>query len=129
MAIANHKIHLILTDTGSSADILYKPIFNLMKIDHAKLAPARSPLITFSGEQVLPVGSIELQVTAGTSPRQKTIIMRFLVVDKPSAYNAIFGRTTLNELKAVTSTSHLCMKFPTEEGVRVVKGDQKVARV
>jgi hypothetical protein len=45
-----------------------------------------------------------------------------------SAYNAIFGRTALNELKAVTSTPHLSMKFLTEEGVEVVKGDQKEAR-
>jgi hypothetical protein len=50
------------------------------------------------------------------------------LVDRPSAYNAIFGRTALNELKAVTSTPHLSMKFPTEEGVEVVKGDQREAR-
>jgi hypothetical protein len=50
-------------------------------------------------------------------------MVKFLVVDKPSAYNAIFGRTTLNELKVVMSTPHLSMKFPNAEGVGVVKGD------
>jgi hypothetical protein len=44
------------------------------------------------------------------------------------AYNTIFGRTTLNELKAVTSTPHLIMKFPIDQGVRIVKGDQREAR-
>lgn len=78
---------------------------------------------------MLPIGSIELQVTAWTFPRQKTIMVRFLVVDRPSAYHAIFGRTALNELKAVTSTPHLCMKFLTDEGVGVVKGDQKATRL
>jgi hypothetical protein len=34
----------------------------------------------------------------------------------------------LNELRAITSTSHLKMKFPTEQGVGEVKGDQWVAR-
>jgi hypothetical protein len=33
LAIANHKIHWILVDSGSSTDILYKSTFDLMKID------------------------------------------------------------------------------------------------
>jgi hypothetical protein len=33
LAIANNKIHRILIDIGSSADILYKIAFELMKID------------------------------------------------------------------------------------------------
>jgi hypothetical protein len=52
-------------------------------------------------------------------------MVRVLLVDRLSAYNAIFGRTALNELKAVTSTPHLSMKFPIEEGVGVVKGDHR----
>jgi hypothetical protein len=55
-------------------------------------------------------------------------MVKFLLVDRPSTYNAIFGRTTLNELKAITSTPHLSMKFPTEEGIGVMKGDQREAR-
>jgi hypothetical protein len=51
---------------------------------------------------------------------QKTILVRFLIVDQPSAYNAIFGRTAQAELKVVTSIPHLSMKFPTEDGVGVV---------
>jgi hypothetical protein len=58
--IANHKIHCILVYTGSSADILYKAAFDLMKIDRRKLTPTRSPLVGFTGEQVIPIGSIEL---------------------------------------------------------------------
>jgi hypothetical protein len=33
LAIANHKIHWILVDNGSSADILYQLAFKHMKID------------------------------------------------------------------------------------------------
>jgi len=117
-----------LVDTESSADILYRSAFEQMKIDRNKVIPARHSLVGFTGEQVLPLGSIELPMTAGTYPRQNTIIVRFLIIDHPSAYNAILGRTALNELKAVTSTPHLSMKFPTEEGVSVEKGDQWMAR-
>jgi len=77
---------------------------------------------------VLPLGSIELPVMAGVYPRQRTIMVKFLIIDRPSAYNAILVRTALNELKAVTSTPHLSMKFPTEEGVGVEKGNQRMAR-
>ncbi|XP_062155145.1 uncharacterized protein LOC133863185 [Alnus glutinosa] len=128
LAIANHKIHRILVDTGSSADILYRSAFEQMKIDRSKVIPARHSLVGFTGEQVLPLGSIELPVTAGMYPRQRTIMVRFLIIDRPSAYNAILGRTALNEFRAVTSTPHLSMKFPTEEGVGVEKGDQRMAR-
>jgi hypothetical protein len=52
----------------------------------------------------------------------------FLVVDRPSTYNAIIGRQALNKLIATTSSYYLMMKFPTEEGVGEVKGDQLAAR-
>ena len=52
----------------------------------------------------------------------------FLVVDCSSARNAILGRPTLNSWKAVTSTYHLMIKFPTEYGVGEVRGNQVVAR-
>lgn len=45
-----------------------------------------------------------------------------ILVDPPSAYNAIIGRANLDELKFVTSTTHLKIKFPTEEGVGEVRG-------
>jgi hypothetical protein len=128
LAIANHKIHRILIDTRSSANILYRSAFELMKIDRSKVIPARHSLVGFTREQVLPLGSIELPVMAGAYPRQRTILVRFLIVDRPSAYNTIFRRTTLIDLKAVTSTPHLSMKFPTEEGVCIEKGDQHMAR-
>lgn len=52
----------------------------------------------------------------------------FLVVDCHSTYNAIIGRTALSQFKAVTSIYHLRLKFPTEQGIGEVKGDQLTAR-
>jgi hypothetical protein len=128
LAIANHKIHHILIDTGSSTDILYKSAFELMKIDRRKVIPARHSLVGFTGEQVLLFGSIEVTVMARAYPRQRTIMVRFIIIDRPSSYNVILGRTALNDLQAVTSTPYLSMKFPTEEGTSVEKGNQRMAR-
>ena len=50
------------------------------------------------------------------------------MVDCSSSYNAIIGRPTLNSWKAVTSTYHLSVKFPTENRIGEIQGDQLVAR-
>jgi hypothetical protein len=99
-----------------------------MSIPWGRVVPVVCHLLGFAGKKVSPLNSIELPITVGTYPRQKVIMVKFLVVDRPSAYNAIFGRIVLNELKVVTSTPHLSMKFPTAEGVGVVKGDRREAR-
>ncbi|KAK3031544.1 hypothetical protein RJ639_035457 [Escallonia herrerae] len=54
-------------------------------------------------------------------------MLDFLVVKVPSAYNAILGQPELNQLQAVVSTYHLKMKFPTENEIGKVKGDQITA--
>ena len=51
-----------------------------------------------------------------------------LVIDQPSAFNAVLGRPSLRELKAITSIHHPFMKFPTPRGVGEVKGDQQESR-
>ena len=50
------------------------------------------------------------------------------MVDSPSSYNVIIGRPTLNRWKAATSTYCLKVKFPTEQVVEEIKGDQVLAR-
>jgi hypothetical protein len=99
-----------------------------MGIDRERIKPFGSPLVGFGGEVVYLIGIISLLVTAGTTPRLSTMMVDFLVIDRPSTNNMIMGRPALNKLKAATSTYHLMMKFPTEEGVGVVRGDQLTAR-
>ena len=70
-----------------------------------------------------PLGAVTLPVIVEDYPQQIVRDVTFLVVDCSSAYNAILGRPTLNSWKAVTSTYHLMIKFPTEYGVGEVRGD------
>ena len=115
----------VLVDNGSSADIIYLPAFQQLKLDQARLRPFDSPLVSFSGDRVYPKGIVTLTVTAGSHPFQVTNRHNFLVVDSPSSYNVIIGRPTLNRWKAATSTYCLKVKFPTEQGVGEIKGDQE----
>ena len=78
--------------------------------------------------KVLPVGTISLPIVVGSYPRQINKEVNFLVVDRSSSYNAIIGRQTLNSWRAVTSTYHLSVKFPTEYGIGEVQGNQLAAR-
>ena len=67
-------------------------------------------------------------MVVGAYPQQITKEVNFLVVDYSSSYNAIIGRPTLNSWKAITSTYHLNVKFPTDYGVGQVQEDQLAAR-
>ena len=88
-----------------------------MQIERERLVLTNVPLIEFGGTKVYPLDVVTLLVTVGDYPQQITKDVTFLVVDYSSAYNAIVGRPTLNSWKAMTSTYHLMIKFPTEYGV------------
>ena len=99
-----------------------------LKLDPRRLHLFDSPFVNFSGDRVYSKGIVTLTVTVGTHPRQLTHQLDFLVVDCPSSYNVIIERPTLNRRKAATSTYYLKAKFPTENGVGEVKGDQVLVR-
>ena len=114
LLIADYTTRRVLVDNRSSADILYYPTFQKMKLGRDQLCPVNSPLVGFEGMKVQPVGTITLPVVVGAYPQQITKEVNFLVVDYSSSYNAITGRSTLNSWKVVTSTYHLSVKFPIE---------------
>ncbi len=99
-----------------------------MKLDKDKLRPMDASLVGFTGDKVFPVGILTLPITVRTYPKTVSKTVDFLIVNCPSAYNAIIGRPTLNRLRVVTSTYHLLIKFPTEHGIGEVRGDQIAAR-
>ena len=115
-------------DNGSSAGIIYLSTFQQLKLDPRRLCLFDSLLVSFSGDRVYPKGIVTLTVTVGTHPRQLTCQLDFLVVDCPSSYNVIIERPTLNHWKAAMSTYCLKVKFPTENDVGKVKGDQVLAK-
>ena len=49
-------------------------------------------------------------------------------MDAPSAYNILLGRPSLNAIRAIPSAYHMIIKFPTTNGVGMVRGDQRLAR-
>ena len=123
--VANKTIHRVLVDNGSSTDIIFALAFDNMGIRRERLEPVNTHLRGFSGEKVLPLGSIQLVLTLGDPLCQATTTVRFLIVDAPLAYNVLLGMPSLNAMKAIY---HMVIKFPTTNGVGMVRGDQRVAR-
>ena len=72
---------------------------------------------SFFESSVILEGTIGLPFMVGIKPRQMTIHIDFLVLNLPSAYNAILGRPSLGALKAMVLSYHWMMKFPTKAGV------------
>ena len=82
----------------------------------------------FIGDSISPLGTMSLHVTLGDEPCSKTMMTKFIVVDIPSAYNMIISRPTLNRLKAMSSTYHIVIKFPTRIDVGELRSDLKESR-
>ncbi|KAL5559100.1 hypothetical protein UlMin_035311 [Ulmus minor] len=125
---AGRKVFRILVDNGSSADILFKSTFNRMNSVGVKIEPTASSLSGFTGDSISSEGILNLPVEIGSSPCQHIQAVDFVLVDCPSPYNAIIGRPTLNKIRAVTSTYHLLVKFPTVGGIGILRVDQTESR-
>uniref|UniRef100_A0A2N9HBH6 RNA-directed DNA polymerase n=1 Tax=Fagus sylvatica TaxID=28930 RepID=A0A2N9HBH6_FAGSY len=132
LTIAGFLTRRVLIDNGSSADIIYLPAYQQMKIDKEQLKPIDIPLVGFTGDKVKPLGVVSLIIEAGTYPKQVRTSVEFLVVDCPSAYNVIIGRPTLNKLRAVTfnlpsprpEAKHQTMKI--DEGHKLVEPTEEL---
>jgi hypothetical protein len=81
-----HRVERILIDTGSSADILYMPVFLAMGYEAEDLQPIRTPLVGFTGDTLQSEGRIKMRVDFGSPPQKVSTMVDFLVVDSPSAY-------------------------------------------
>ncbi|XP_068503924.1 uncharacterized protein [Phaseolus vulgaris] len=129
LVTAGRKVHRVLVDQGSSADVMFWPTFNKLQLSLDHLRPYPRCLYGFVGDQVEVRGYIELRTTFTDGAVARTEKIKYLVVNAPSAYNILLGRSTLNRLGVVPSTRHMKLKLPSVEGVVItIKSDQKEAR-
>ena len=125
----NCEIRKTLVDQGSSVDVLYWRTFKKIGLDESEIIPLDEQIVGFSGERVDTKGYVDLHTMFREISRgQKTISIRYVVVDLNTSYNALFGCPSLNKLGAIVSTPHLAMKFPADRGVVTVYADQRTTR-
>ncbi|XP_052295858.1 uncharacterized protein LOC127901870 [Citrus sinensis] len=126
--VASKKFDRILVDTGSSVDVLFKSTLEEMGIADRKLEYTNTSLKGFGGGKLVPLGVVELPITIGSPPTERTVILDFVVVDEEGPYQMILGRPFLRMSKAVLSNHYLALKYRVNGVVGVVRGDQRIAR-
>ncbi|KAG8660874.1 hypothetical protein MANES_02G203175v8 [Manihot esculenta] len=126
--IHNYRVKKVLVDDGSKVNLLPYRVFQQMGIPDEQLVRDQAPIKGIGGVPVLVEGKVKLALTLGEAPRTRTHHEVFLVVKLPLSYNVILGRPALFNFEAVTSIRYLALKFPTEEGVGIVRGSQEEAR-
>ena len=94
-----------------------------MEIKESRIYHRSTILVIFSGEQKFTLGDITLPFYAGGVNQYIT----FVVLDNPSTYNVILGRPWIHAMKAIPSTFHQFIRFPTKWGVKEIKGEQGVS--
>src|SRR4051812_48840431 len=85
-------------------------------------------LVGFTGHEAPIMGILTLPMTLGEWPRAAIEMIDFLLMDLPSDYNGILGRTSLSDMGIVTSLRHQLIKFPPLNGIGQVRGDQPASR-
>ena len=103
---------------------MYPDLFKGLGLKKEDLVKHTAPLVGFDGKVVIPEGQISLPVIIGG----KEVSMTFTIVSSFSPYTAILGRPWIHSMRVVPSSLHVKVKFSTEQGVIVIKGDQQVAR-
>ncbi|XP_038678391.1 uncharacterized protein LOC119979835 [Tripterygium wilfordii] len=122
--VANINLKRILIDNGSSANVLFLAAYEGMDLDETLILWKSTALIGFNGEVSHSVGEVVLPIYALGLNKQT----RFSVMDSPSAYNAILGRPWLHAIRAVPSTYYQILRYPNNNGVREILGDQHSSR-
>ncbi|XP_047171701.1 uncharacterized protein LOC124839814 [Vigna umbellata] len=126
--IAQYTVAKVLIDQGSSANILYWKTFQQMNLSKDIIAPFNEQILGFVGERVDTRGYVDLRTSLGTERGAKELKVRFLLVEANTSYNALLGRPCLNAFRAIVSTPHLTLKYPSNEGrICTVNADQRMA--
>uniref|UniRef100_A0A2N9FUL1 RNase H type-1 domain-containing protein n=1 Tax=Fagus sylvatica TaxID=28930 RepID=A0A2N9FUL1_FAGSY len=112
LRIGDSDVKRVLIDQGSCSEIMYPDLFHGLGLKQSDLQPYDAPLFGFSGESIRPMGRIILNVHTGPI----SLETEFVVIDVPSPYTAIMGRRWLHRLKAVPSSFHQKLCFPTDFG-------------
>ncbi|XP_047178710.1 uncharacterized protein LOC124845629 [Vigna umbellata] len=127
--IARYGVSKVLVDQGSSVNILYWKTFLRMDISEDLIVPYDGQIVGFAGERVNTKGYVELRTRLGTGRSSEEKRIRYLLVEANTSYNVLLGRSCLNAFRAIVSTPHLTMKYPSEKGaICTVRADQKTAR-
>jgi len=80
---AGRKVHHVLVDQGSSADVMFWTNFNKMQLSPDMLRSYTGCLYGFTGDHVEVRGHLELRTTFTDGITSRTENIRYIVVNAP----------------------------------------------
>lgn len=126
--IGNCRVSRVLIDQGSSVNIMYGQTLDQMEATpeagRAMVHHSPESLYGFDGSQAVTSGIISYPVRANPY----NIITHFYVLDVGSPHNVILGRLWIHLMRAITSTYHQLVRYPTPDGPADIRGDQGASR-
>ena len=124
LRIGGYDVKRVMIDQGSAAEIMYPNLYKGLDLKPENLTAYISPLVCFEGKMVVPKRQIRLPVQIGTD----VVEVDFIMMDVFSPYMAIMGRLWLHTLRAVSSTLHQKVKYPSGDQVLEIVGSQSMAK-
>ena len=114
----------VLVDQDNVVEIMYPDLYKGLNLKPENLTAYESPLVSFEGKTVIPKGQIRLPIQTDL----EVVEVDFIVVDSYSLYTAIVARFWIHALRAVSSTLHQKVKYPSKGLVKEILGSQSIAR-
>ena len=124
LRIRGYDVKRVMVDQGSTAEIMYPNLYKRLNLKAENLIPYSSPLVSFEGKIIISKGQVRLPVQTDSEVGE----VDFVIVDAYSPYTAIVARLWLHTLRAVSSTLHQKVKYPSDGQIKEILGDQAMTR-
>ena len=102
LRIGGYDVKRVLVDQGSAMEVMYPDLYRGLNLKPEDLTTYDSPLVSFEGKTVTPMGQIRLSIQTSSD----VVEVDFIIVDAYSPYTAIVARPWLQALGVVSSTLH-----------------------
>ena len=102
LEVSRHLMKRILVNSGSVVNLLYLPTLVRLGYKPDNLRNPGRVMVRFNGTQIHSLGEIVLPILEGPI----IVLVPLTVLDEPSNFNAILGRTWIHAMKALPSSYH-----------------------
>ena len=113
-----------MIDQGSGAEVIYPNLYKGLGLTPKDLTRYDTPLVAFDGTVVTLAKKIRQAINVGGRKE----LVDFIVVHSYSLYTVILGHPWIHSMRVLPSSLHQKVKFPTDQGIFELRGDQNVVR-
>jgi hypothetical protein len=121
--IGGYDVERVFMDAGSGINLIYAKTLRVMHISLEFLKPTDCSFHGIVlGSVNYPLGRITLDVCFGNRQNYRKGKLGFEVMDWPSQYHVILGRTAFSHFMALPHYTYLVLIMPVPRGIIIVKG-------